>query len=73
MIYLLSCKSCGKQYLGNTTDHLRSKWNNYESDVRKAESDDIENVKQRFLQSHLKQSDHQGFLKEVEVRLFDKT
>ena len=22
LIYLLSCKSCGKQYAGNTTDHF---------------------------------------------------
>ena len=29
LIYLLSCKSCGKQYVGNTTDHFRSRWNNY--------------------------------------------
>ena len=52
LIYLLSCKSCGKQYVGNTTDHFRSRWNKYKSDVRKAESGDMENVKQKFLQSH---------------------
>ena len=73
LIYLLSCKSCGKQYVGNTTDHFRSRWNNYKSDVRKAESGDMENVKQKFLQSHFLQRDHQGFLKDVEVRLIDKT
>ena len=33
----------------------------------------MENVKQKFLQSHFSQSDHQGFLKNVEVRLIDKT
>ena len=37
LIYLLSCKSCGKQYVGNTTDHFRSRWNNYKSDVGKAQ------------------------------------
>ena len=73
LIYLLSCKSCGKQYVGNTTDHFRSRSNNYKSDVRKAESGDMENVKQKFLQSHFLQRDHQGFLKDVEVRLIDKT
>ena len=70
---MLSCKSCGKQHIGNTTDHFRSRWNNYWSDVRKAESGDMETVKQRFLQSHFLQRDHQGFLKDVEVRLNDKT
>ena len=33
----------------------------------------MENVKQKLLQSHFLQSDHQGFLKDVEVRLIDKT
>ena len=33
----------------------------------------MENVKQNFLQSHFLPHDHQGFLKDVEVRLIDKT
>ena len=37
LIYLLRCKSCGKQYVGNTTNHFRSRWNNYKSDVGKAQ------------------------------------
>ena len=73
LVYRLSCKSCGKQDVGNTTDHFRSRWNNYKSDVRKTESDNMENVKQKFLQSHFLQCDHQGFLKDVDVRLIDKT
>ena len=65
----MTCKSYGKQYVGNTTVHFRSRWNNYKSDVRKAECGNMENVKQKcFLQS-----DHQGFLKDVEFRLIDKT
>ena len=75
MIYLLSSKSCGKQYVGNTTDHFRSRWDNYKSDAGNAESGNMENVKQKvfeksFLQRHLH---HQDFLKDVEVRLIDKT
>ena len=69
----MSCKSCPKQYVGNTTDHFRSRWNKYKRDVRKAESGDMENVKQKFLQNHFLQRDHQGFIKDVEVRLIDKT
>ena len=45
LIYLLSCNSCGKQYVGNTTNHFRSRWNNHKSDVRKAEIGVIENFK----------------------------
>ena len=33
----------------------------------------MENAKQKFLQSHFLQRDRQGFLKDVEVRLIDKT
>ena len=73
LIYLLCCKSCGKQHVGNTTDHFRSRWNIYKSDARKTESDDIENVTQKFLKSHFLQHNHQGFLKDVEVQLTDKT
>ena len=73
LIYRLSCKSCGKQDVGNTTDHFRSRWNNYNSDVRKAESGNLEDVKQKFLQSRFLQLDQQGFLKDVEIRLIHKT
>ena len=67
----MSCKSCGKQCVGNTTDHLRNRWNNYKINVRKTESGNMENVKQNFLHSHFLQSDHQSFFKEV--RLIYKT
>ena len=70
---MLSCKTFVKQYIGNTIDHFRSRWNNYKSDVRKAESSNMENVKQKFLRGHFLQNDHQGFLKDVEARLIDKT
>ena len=73
LIYLLCCKSCGKQHVGNTTNHFRSRWNIYMSDARKTESGDIEHVTQKFLQSHFLQHNHQGFLKDVEVQLIDKT
>ena len=72
LIYLFSCKTFGKQYTGKTTDHFRSRWNNYKSEARKAESGNMENVKQKFLQSHFLQSDQKGFLKDVEVRLIEK-
>ena len=43
------------------------------SEARKAESGNMEYVKQKFLQSHFLQPDHKGFLKDVEVRLIDET
>ena len=73
LIYLLNIKRSGKEYAGKITDHFRSRWNNYKSEARKGESDNMENVKQKFLQIHFLQPDHKGFLKDVEVRLIDKT
>ena len=73
LIYLFSCRTCGKQYTGKTTDRFRYRWNNYKMEARKAENGDMENVKQKFLQSHFLQDDHKGFLEDVEVRLIDKT
>ena len=60
-------------YVGNTIDHFRSRWTNCKSDARKAGSGNMKNVKQKFLQSHFLQRDLKGFLKDVEVRLVDKT
>ena len=36
LIYLLSCKVCGLQYVGSTTDKFRFRWNNYKKNDRKA-------------------------------------
>ena len=73
LIYLFSCRTCGKQYTGKTTDRFRYRWNNYKMEAKKAENGHMENVKQEFLQSHILQDDHKGFLEDVEVRLIDKT
>ena len=42
-------------------------------EARKPEKGDMENVKQKFLQSHFLQEEHKGFLENFEVRLIDKT
>ena len=57
MIYLFSCRTWGKQYTGKTTDRFRYTWNNDKMEARKAESGDMENVKQNFLQSSFLQDD----------------
>ena len=56
-----------------TTIILKVRVMSYKSDVRKAESGDMENVKEKFLQTHFLQHDHQGCLKDAELRLIDKT
>ena len=35
LIYLLVCRKCKIQYVGQTVDQFRSRWNNYKSDSRK--------------------------------------
>ena len=57
-----------KQYTGKTTDYFRYKWNNYKMEARKAGKGDMENVKQKFLQTHFLQDDNKGFLEDVEIR-----
>ena len=42
-------------------------------EARKTENSDMENVKQKFLQSHFSQNNHNDFLEDVGVRLIDKT
>ena len=34
VIFILSCKVCGMQYVGSTVDHFRLRWNNYRSSQR---------------------------------------
>ena len=35
LIYLLTCKQCSKQYVGQTIDEFRFRWNNYRHNNRK--------------------------------------
>ena len=42
-------------------------------EARKTEYSDMENIKQKFLQSHFSQNNHKDFLEDVGVRLIDKT
>ena len=67
LIYLFRCRTCGKQYMGKTIDRFRYRLNNYKVEARQAVNGDIENVKQKFLQNHVLQDDHKGFLEDVEV------
>ena len=73
LIYLLSSKTRGKQYIGHTTNNFRIRWNKHKSDARKVENGNMENVKQTFLQSLFLQSNHQALLKDENIKLTDKT
>ena len=71
LIYLFSCKVCGKQYVGSTTDKFRYRRNNYKNCQRKTES--REDHKQKCLHAHFLREDHDGLLNNVEFTLIEKT
>lgn len=71
LIYLLTCKKCGIQYVGQTTDKFRYRWNNYKSCYRKA-CKGIE-VPQQHLHEHFLSENHGGLEEDVEITLIDKT
>jgi hypothetical protein len=50
VVYLLTCKVCKKQYVGQTTDKFRFRLNNYKSCQRKAMSNNAHT--QAFFHSH---------------------
>ena len=71
LIYLLSCKICGLQYVGSTTDPFRYRWNNYKDNNRKAERG-VEHM-QADLFEHFASHGHSGFLEDCTITLIDKT
>ena len=70
LIHLLTCKCCGKQYVGQTNDEFRLRWNNYKSnDTKNAWN---EACTQGHLFEHFKSKGHSGFLGNVSITLIDK-
>ena len=71
LIYLLSCKVCGLQYIGSTTDQFRLRWNNYKENNRKAKRGE-EHI-QPLIFEQFSSNDHTRFLKDPSITLIDKT
>ena len=71
LIYHLTCKCCGKQYVGETTDEFQVRWNNYKSNDRKNAWNEA--CTQKYLFEHFKSEGHSGFLGNVSITLIDKT
>ena len=71
LIYLLSCKTCGLQYLGSATDRFRLRWNNYKDNDRKAQRG--EEHMQPELSEHFHSEEHNGFLQDCNITLIEKT
>ena len=71
LIYLLSCKVCGLQYVGSTTDKFPLRWNNYKENDRKALRG--EEHMQPELFEHFAADNHSCFLTDCSITLIDKT
>ena len=63
LIYLLTCKTCLKQYVGSTTDCFRYRWNNYKCNDRKFARGEA--CLQEHLFEHFNSEGHNGFLHDV--------
>ena len=70
VVYLLSCKICGIQYVGQTTNKFRLRWNNYRDNARKAASGS--GHMQGHLFAHFNDEYHNGFLSDCMITLIDK-
>ena len=71
LVYLLSCKVCGRQYTGQTVDEFRYRWNNYKDNNRKSLRGNEH--KQAGFFAHFEGLDHNGFLEDTEITFIDKT
>ena len=70
LIYLLSCKICGLQYVGSTTDRFRLRWNNYKDNDRKAQRGEEHMQPELFQNFH--SEGHNRFLPDCSITLINK-
>ena len=71
LIYLLTCKQGSKQYVGQTIDDFRFRWNNYEYNNRKYQPSEM--CMQEHLFRHSSSSGHNGILNDASITFIDKT
>ena len=71
MVYLLTCRVCKKQYVGETTDKFRFRWNNYKACQKTALSN--RSHTQSYLHSHFLQENHDGLITDCDIVIIDKT
>ena len=70
LVYLLTCNCCKKQYVGQTVDKFRFRWNNYKSNWRKHQHG--ETCMQQHLYEHFCSRNHNCFISDVSVIFSDK-
>ena len=70
LIYLLTCNQCRKQYVGQTVDRFRFRWNNYKCNCHKHAKS--ESVKQQHLYDHLMLEHYTQFVNDASIMFIDK-
>ena len=71
LVYLLTSSVCLKQYVGQTVEKFRCRWNNYKDNGRKYQ--EYGTCMQQYLFEHFSEEGHHGFLEDVSIELTDKT
>ena len=71
LVYFLTCNCCKKQYVGQTVDKFRFRWDNYKSNCRKHQRG--ETCRQQHLYQYFCSSNHNCFISDVSVTFIDKT
>ena len=71
LLYLLTCKTCKKQYVDKTCDSFRFRWNSYKDNNRKFLRD--QSCMQQHIYEHFSSEGHCSFLDEVSITFIDKT
>ena len=70
MIYLITCNRCLKQYIAQTVNEFRYRWNNYKDNAKRFERG--EQCMQRHLYEHFNLPGNSGFLNDVSATPIDK-
>ena len=71
IVYLLTCKVCSKQYVGQTTQRFRERWNLYRQHNNLAIKG--EDAYQKQFHLHFEDESHNGLFNDVEITFIDKT
>ena len=67
----MSCKVCGKKYVGSTTERFRFRWNNYNDNQRIAKRG--EDHTQKYFHGLFLRHDHNGVINDIEIIIINKT
>ena len=69
-LYLLTFRQCWKQYVCQTIDGFRFRWNSYEDNNRKYQRSEV--CMQEHLFRHFSSPGYNGFLNDVSITFMDK-